>query len=219
MADKAPDRAVIFIDGNNWYHFVTERGVVNPMNLSYAKMSLKLLGPREWIGTRYYIGALDQNWNATDYANQRRFLSLIQNDDPRITVHLGRLERRPQANPLADALLNLLDDPALPVSSKLRAQLRALARGHAKVETLKEKAVDIMLALDMVEMARTGGYDAAYLLSADGDFTPAVQIARHQHGRKVYCASPGFSSALQGVANAFINLDKEWFADCYRDRG
>jgi uncharacterized LabA/DUF88 family protein len=119
-------------------------------------------------------------------------------------------------NPLAEALLYIVNDPKLPFDPKVRGQLRALARGHARIETLKEKAVDIMLALHMVEMARTGEYDAAYLLSADGDFTPVVVTVRQQHGRKVYCASPGFSSALSGVANTFIKLEKEWFDDCYR---
>jgi uncharacterized LabA/DUF88 family protein len=187
------------------------------MGLCYAKISSKLIGPaRHWLATRYYIGALQQSWNPVNYANQRRFLSLIQNDDARITVHLGRLERRSQANPLAEALLHLVDDPDIPAEAKFRNQLRALARGHARVETLKEKAVDIMLALDMVEMGRTSRYDVAYLLSADGDFTPVVEIVRQQHGKRVYCASPGFSSALNGVANAFIKLEKDWFDDCYR---
>ncbi len=211
-----PDRAVLFIDGNNWYHFLKDRGVVNPMDLSYAKIARKLVGPREWLGSRYYIGALEQAWNPTDYANQRRFLSQIQKDDARISVHLGRLERRAQPNLLAEAVLNVLTDRSLQVDRRLKGRLSALARGHARVETLKEKAVDIMLALDLVEMARTDQYDAAYLLSADGDFTPAVTIVRHEHGKKLYCASPGFSSALNHVATAFLTLQREWFGDCYR---
>jgi hypothetical protein len=40
---------------------------------------------------------MKQEWNAEDYANQRKFLSLIEKDDPRITVHLGRIEKRPVA--------------------------------------------------------------------------------------------------------------------------
>ena len=210
-----PDRAMLFIDGNNWFHFMKAQSVVNPMDLDYAKISHKLVGPRDWVGTRYYIGAMKQSWNPTDYANQRRFLSLIANDDPRISVCLGRLERRVQPNLLAEAILYLVEDPTVPLDAKLRSQLRALGRGHAQVETLKEKAVDVMLALDMVEKARVGDYDAGYLLSADGDFTPVVEIAK-KHGRKVYCASPGYSSALQRVAHAFIQLDKGWFDDCYR---
>ena len=215
MQEKPADRATLFIDGNNWYHFLRDRGVVNPLMLSYSKVSQKLLGPREWTETRYYIGALKQDWNPTDYANQRAFLSLIQKDDPRITVHLGRLERRAQNNPLVAPLLRLVDDPKMAVPKQAQNEIRALVKGFANVETLKEKAVDVMLARDLLVGAMQDGYDAAYLLSADGDFTPVVESAR-AIGKKIYCASPGYSSALHGVANTFIKLEREWFDDCYR---
>lgn len=219
MGDKAearpPDRAVIYIDGNNWYHFLKTQDVVNPFNLSYAKISTKLVGPREWKETRYYIGALKQQWNAVDYRNQRAFLSIIRKDDSRITVHLGRLERRFQENPLVDPILRLVEDPKAGIPKPAQQQLRGLVKGFAKVETLKEKAVDVMLARDLLVGAMKDEYDAAYLLSADGDFTPVVESAR-ELGKKVYCASPGYSSELHKVANTFIVLAAEWFGDCYR---
>ena len=37
------DRAVVYIDGNNWYHSLKENGVVDQGNLNYAKISLKFL--------------------------------------------------------------------------------------------------------------------------------------------------------------------------------
>ena len=52
-----------------------------------------------------------------------------------------------------------------------------------------EKAVDVMLAVDLVAMAIRNEYEAAYVLSADGDYTPAVEIARSL-GKKVYAAAP-----------------------------
>ncbi len=50
------DRAILFIDGNNWYHSLVEIGLTVLGDLDYRKISEKLLGPRDWIGTRYYIG-------------------------------------------------------------------------------------------------------------------------------------------------------------------
>jgi uncharacterized LabA/DUF88 family protein len=212
---KQPDRAILYIDGNNWYHFVTSCGVKNLMDLCYAKMSMKLVGPRDWKQTRYYIGALKQDWNPIDYRNQRSFLSKIQNDDRRVSVHLGRLERRFQENLLVNPLLRLLDDPKVGIPRAAQTQIRALAKGHSRIETLKEKAVDVMLARDLLVGAIKDEYDAAYLLSADGDFTPVVESARDL-GKKIYCASPGYSSELNKVANTFIALQPEWFDDCYR---
>lgn len=83
-----PDRALLFIDGNNWYHACRESGVGDLFALDYVRVSEKLVGPRSWVGTRYYIGALKQG--QPGHADQRRFLSRLTNADPRITVHLGR---------------------------------------------------------------------------------------------------------------------------------
>jgi hypothetical protein len=47
----------VFIDGNNWFHAIRDTGVDDRAHLDYRSISLKLLGSREWVGTRYYIGA------------------------------------------------------------------------------------------------------------------------------------------------------------------
>lgn len=215
MPETRVDRACLFIDGNNWYHSLKHANVVSPFILSYAKISQKLVGPRTWLATKYYIGALKQDWNARDYAEQRSFLSRIQKDDGRISVHLGRLERRTVVNPLRLPLLTYIEDPAKGLAQGVVADLRALINAYAQLETLKEKAVDIMIARDILEGAIDDEYDAAYLLSADGDFTPVIESAR-KRGKKVYVASPGHSYNLRQTANAFIKLDAAWFADCYR---
>lgn len=147
------DRAVVFVDGNNWYHSMRHTGVKNTFRLSYAKISEKLLGPRKWIGTRYYIGQLDQDWDRRSYADQRRFLAEIRKEDSRITVHLGRLERRRLNNPIVRPLLKLLDNPDLGIGEAAKRQITRLTRDFSGVEILKEKAVDIMLAQDMLLMA------------------------------------------------------------------
>lgn len=210
------DRAVLFIDGNNWYHGLRAIRLPRLIDLDYAAISAKLLGPREWIGTRYYIGQMKQDWNRTDYANQRRFLSLIRQDDPRISVHLGRLEERPVENPLAGELRDFVEENSESLAGRVRLELLELAEEYEDVTTLKEKAVDVMLAVDMYRMAVRDEYEAAYLLSADGDYTPAVR-AITELGKTVYAVSPGlFSSALDGACRAFIKLDRQWFDTCYR---
>jgi uncharacterized LabA/DUF88 family protein len=64
-----------------------------------------------------------------------------------------------------------------------------------------------MLAVDMVVMAERDEYEAAYLLSADGDFTPAVTAATDL-GKRVYAASPTTGAQLEGVCQAFIRRDQ-----------
>jgi uncharacterized protein (TIGR00288 family) len=204
------DRAILFIDGNNWYHACRNCGLSDLFALDYAKISTKLIGPRSWLGTRYYIGALKQHH--LGHREQRQFLSRIQNQDSRITVHYGRIEERPAENELAKVLLSYAGNAVLDAS--VRADLEQMARQHKMISMLKEKAADVMLAVEMYRLAVNNEYDAGYLLSADGDFTPAVEAVRDL-GKRVYCASPLSSYALKDSANAFIPLKKEWFDDCF----
>lgn len=90
-----------------------------------------------------------------------------------------------------------------------------MALSHRRAEVMVEKAVDVMLAVDLVVMAERNEFDAAYLLSADGDFTPAVAAARAV-GKKVYAASPARGAQLAAAVNSFISLKREWFSECYR---
>src|SRR5258708_3031182 len=95
------------------------------------------------------------------------------------------------------------------------SELSAIARRHGDAVVFVEKAVDVFLAVDLVTMAAQDAYDAAYLLSADGDYTPAVAFARNMH-KKVYAASPQSGAQLARAVDSFIRLDKVWFRDCYK---
>lgn len=208
------DRAVLFVDGNNWYHSLRELGVPDLGRLNYARISEKLLGPREWIGTRYYIGRVRQRGNLSLYAEQRRFLSRLRATDPRISIHLGRLEARTTTNEAALELRQYLSRLRVRIDESVFHELMAIATRHASSEVIVEKAVDVMLAVDLVSMAHRDEFDAAYLLSADGDFTPAVQAAA-QLGKTVYAVSPSHGAQLGAVVKAFIHLEASWFDDCY----
>lgn len=209
-----PDRAVLFIDGNNWYHSLSELGVRDLGRLDYAKISEKLVGPREWLGTRYYIGKVQQAKNPRLYADQRRFLSGLRGTDPRISVYLGRLEGRTVKNEAALELRKYLSELAVRIDMGAFRDLMEIATRHASSEVVVEKAVDVMLAVDLVSMAHRDEFDAAYLLSADGDFTPAV-AAVVGLGKTVYAVSPSPGAQLGAVVRAFLRLDADWFHDCY----
>ena len=210
-----PDRSILFVDGNNWYHSLKESGVIDQIRLDYGKISNKLIGPREWAGTRYYIGRLSQSGNPRLYADQRRFLSLIENTDPRISAHLGRIELRKYEENAAKELHAYLGSLRTRIDPKIFRDLMSIAKRHRRGVVHVEKAVDVMLAVDMVTMAVKDEYDTAYLLSADGDFTPAVESARAEN-KTVFAVSPSSGRKLAGVVNSYIRLSPDWFDDCYR---
>lgn len=205
------DRAIVFIDGNNWFHSLGPNGIGT--DLDYSRISRKLLGPRTWVGTRYYIGSLKHYHR--DFDAQRRFLSKLQNQSPegKITVRYGRIEDHKSKNPIFDPLSKLIEEAPARASADFLRELRKLAEDHRNISEMKEKAADVFLAVDLCTLATADEYDSAYLLSADGDFTPAVEFAR-KAGKKVYVASPASCFALSQAANSYIQLPKDWFKDC-----
>jgi len=147
------DRGVVFIDGNNWFHGLEEAGVGDRFRLDYGKISTKLLGPREWVATRYYIGRVDQRQGAQVYADQRRFIDALQKTDDRISVHLGRIEPRRTTSALGKALLQYIHGLRMKINTEVFQELMELAKRHEETITWVEKAVDVQLAIDMVVMA------------------------------------------------------------------
>ncbi|MEA2161936.1 MAG: hypothetical protein QOK37_63 [Thermoanaerobaculia bacterium] len=209
------DRAVVFIDGNNWFHGLGKIGVEARARLCYKKISRKLLGPREWVATRYYIGQVDQQSNPGFYANQRSFLASLEAADVRISVHLGRIESRKSDDLAAKELRKYLGALTTKIDPKVFAELNEIAKKHCDATVYVEKAVDVSLAVDLVTMAARDQYDCAYILSADGDFTPAIAFVRSL-GKKVFAASPLRGAQIAKAVNSFIPLGKAWFGDCYQ---
>jgi uncharacterized LabA/DUF88 family protein len=156
-----------------------------------------------------------QEGNTHLYTQQRTFLASLEHSDAGISVHLGRIEPRKAENKAAKELRQYLASLQSRIEPRIYAELSAIASRHAEAEVFVEKAVDVHLAVDLVTMAMNDSYDAAYLLTADGDFTPAVNAARAL-AKKVYAASPLLGWQLSQAVNSFIHLRPDWFQDCYR---
>lgn len=210
------ERAVVFVDGNNWYHALKEAGLTRLGWLNYAKVSAKLIGAREWTGTRYYIGQVQQRGNADLYADQRRYMAWLQSRDTcgRITVHYGRLEERREINGLARELRKYLGGLSVQIDLGVYRTLVGMAKSHETTTFMVEKAVDVMLAVDLVRMAVQDEFDAAYILSADGDFTPAAKAAK-EVGKKVFAASINPGAQLAREVFKSIPISRDWLTDCF----
>jgi hypothetical protein len=86
----------------------------------------------------------------------------LVNKDKRITVHLGRLEPRTVSNPAAKELRQYLGGLKQKIDPQVFSDLSDIARRHTDATVPVEKAVDVMLAVDLVTMAIGAEYDAAY---------------------------------------------------------
>jgi len=202
------ERAILFIDGSNFYHSADRIGVATG-SLDYRALAQKLILARELVGIRYYVGKV--SGNLSRIAAQNRFLQSLKAQG--VTVTLGRIERKfvpPDKNPAITRLKALLAASAKYMDLPLRAEMQALCQ--TKFPQYTEKRVDVSIAVDMVMKAQADEYDVAYLLSADGDFVPAVRAVRNL-GKTVFAVSAASGRELAKAANAFIPLRAEWFQE------
>ncbi|HJQ97901.1 MAG TPA: NYN domain-containing protein [Candidatus Polarisedimenticolaceae bacterium] len=204
----------MFVDGNNWFHTLKNAGVTNLAWLNYAKISSKLAEGRRWAGTRYYVGQVRQFGSSVLHAEQRRYTAWLESLDVRVSVHFGRLERHHTENLFARELLSYLGTLRIRIDRTVYQELVMMANRNKRTSVMVEKEVDVMLAVDMVRMADRDEYDVAYLLSADGDYAPAV-VAASNAGKKVFAVSVDRGGRLAAVAYRYIRLDPKWLRDCF----
>lgn len=198
-------RATVFIDGNNWYHGLRRLGL-DSHSLDYQRLAKKLLVDRQLLGIRYYIGRVSKDLRRMRH--QDRALATLRGHG--VEVKLGRIEKNtlPAHNPLSQRLRTLVTESRDVLPAHVAEQLDSLC--NADVPYYVEKQVDVLIAVDLVSLAHQDGYDVAYLLSADGDFVPAVREVQRL-GKRVFAASPLRGNQLATQADAFINLPREWF--------
>ena len=207
----APIRSTVFVDGNNWYHGLRSLGL-DSGDLDYQRLAKKLLMGRRLQEIRYYVGKVSGDLPRVR-AQERSLAALRQQG---VVVELGRIERNLMPagrNPLAARLRQLLAAERDAVPPGFAEQLDALCA--ASIPYFVEKQVDVRIAVDMVGMAYRSAYDVAYLLSADGDFVPAVREVQRQ-GKRVFAASPSKGHQLGQVVDAFVDLPRSWFHGLYR---
>lgn len=216
----ARERAIVFVDGANFYHRLCEVGVVDPNRLDLRRVAKKLAQAREVVEIRYYLGKVTPKSGGAHErikATQQRLLSALQKQG--VMVCFGRLEHRTEENELAKQLLSFLGNPPPEVGKieqPLYKRLYAMANTHRKVEYWVEKAVDTQLAVDVARMALDDKYDVAYILSKDGDMVPGVDIARKTAKKRVFAAGTAdHNYAIKNACEHYIVLSPEWLTGCY----
>ncbi len=113
--DEPMNRAVLFVDGSNFFHGCSQLGLRGLARLNYARLSAKLVESRSWCGTRYYVGEVPRAGDLRLAAHQERFLDTLRSTDPRISVHLGRIEPRRSTSEAARALKRYLGELKIPL--------------------------------------------------------------------------------------------------------
>jgi len=80
-----------------------------------------------------------------------------------------------------------------------------------------EKATDVNLALDLVLDAQSNGYDEAFLISNDGDFSGAVKASIERFNKKITYVAIGtnktISYHLKKVASSTLKINQNFISD------
>lgn len=176
-------KAIVFIDGSNWYHkmkkllAVPQPGGVGPMrppiDFEVRTFATELVAPESLADIRYYIGKIRRIRgdvkSETLYGNQQKLLRFLQKQN--VQLGLGHLISYPDGS-------------------------------------FHEKGVDILLAVEMIRLALDGRYHVAYLVSSDTDLVPAVEECIRLGKEVVYVGSSlhGQSFGLSEVCNRTILL-------------
>lgn len=82
------ERIFIVIDGNNFYHRLKELKLKNLLNFDYEKFTKFLVGKRNLVLKKYYIGAIREEANNPKsrelMKGQRKLIGRLQREDWRI---------------------------------------------------------------------------------------------------------------------------------------
>lgn len=84
-----------------------------------------------------------------------------------------------------------------------------LGRLQGQYPDVKEKGIDVQLSVDLIRFAFNNSYDIAIIISSDGDYVPAIQLAKDL-GKIIYNAYFVGSESyhIKNVVDKFIPIDK-----------
>lgn len=183
------ERVMIFIDGSNFYYGL--RDALGTAKIDFDIFDNLLCGQeRRLVHVHYYNVRLRQAVDKLHYAEQQKFLSVLQSI-PHFDVHTGRLVDREREENCPKC-------------------------GHQYcVSYQTEKGVDVFLAVDMLSYAFDNQYDTAILVSQDGDFVPAVAEVKRLRKRVQNAEfSHRLPSYLSKQCSDTIELTEDFLGPC-----
>lgn len=180
IVQNPPERLVVYVDGFNLYHGLKERTGRRLLWLDLVKLS-RLLRPRSALVRLHYFTApvLDDPPAASRQARYQRALHAQSPNLVEITQ--GRYQKKTRA-------------------------CRVCSATWIQYE---EKETDVSIATTVVADAASGVADAALIISADSDLSPAVRTARQLNGTMFIAAAfpPNrYSAELHNLMPASFNI-------------
>lgn len=170
------EKICVFIDGFNLYHGIRKTGIETYKWCNLRKLIKHFINEKtQKISEIIYFTAYC-TWNDKKKSRHQSYTNILEDDD--IKVVLGKYARTEKSfdNSFMEAL------ECIP-PEKLPDILR--------YATKEEKKTDVNVALSIFTYALEGRYDHAFIISADSDFVPSIELTRkHFPNLKFTCVRP-----------------------------
>lgn len=212
MQDK---RAIIFIDGNNWYH--NSKQLIDTKHIDFLKLSKLICNSLKFeLGQiRYYNSIPDISENALKYHQHMEFLRSLEGQG--IKVFTRKLQKTSTKEILKEKarVLEILD-----LCQVCKPLVKQNCLDCIGIISKKEKGIDVKIAVDMVRKCLIEKEcDVCVLISGDADFIPAMQTIKDA-GKEDITASviPGYSNELrEGKFRYFYLKKQDLNSKCMKD--
>jgi len=168
-------KAVIFIDGNNLYHNLKQMKI-KPSNLDFKKLVdfICKIFKCELREVRYYNSIPTMRDGKELYYSHLGFLDNLRKI-PKFNIFTRKLQVH-STKELLKEQQELINSMELCNKCKPIVEENLLdAIGNIKK---KEKGVDVMLSIDLVEYAIKNKAETLIVFSGDADFVPAMKLAQ-----------------------------------------
>lgn len=209
-------RAIVFIDGNNFYHCVKRFGI-QPNQIDYLKLSEFVCSKFNLNRqkTIYYNSIPDIRDGAEKYYKHLSFLSEIESL-PKFEVKKRKLQKQSNKEALEEKEQIITE---LNLCNKCKPKVKENCLNCIGNISKKEKGIDVWLAVDMIDKALKDEYDFAVLIAGDADFIPALNLIK-ENGKQIKSAfiRTGYSSNIRKTfPNDFLYLEeKELIKNCLK---
>ena len=177
-------KTIVFIDGNNFYHNI-KLMKIKPSYIDFKKLSEAVCSffNVECNGTRYYNSIPNVEDNKELYWRHINFLKQLESL-PKFKVITRKLQRSSTKEILQEKS-EIISNLGLCDKCKPLVETNCYdCIGNVKI---REKGIDVKIAIDMVEFAVKNKCDCIILVSGDADFIPALRIVQ-ENNKTVYSA-------------------------------
>ena len=219
-------KAIVFVDGNNLYHNLikTIRNSIHP--------AIKIIKPKDFdllklselvcqkfncsrVKTVYYNSIPDIRDSKEVYYAHQKYLSLVASLT-KFEVKVRKLQKKSNEEILADRL-KLVEKSNF--CQNCRPEAVKLLTQSIKYFEPKEKGIDVMIAVDMLNNILKGNCECCILISGDADFIPIFDLIK-ENGKKAFSAAfrEGYSFEMRARHKPYLIIDETIIEKCLKDK-